>query len=81
VSVILTLKNDTVGGINKILLDSLQAKNMEYRLVNAVLEVYDTINYPDEFLNSLNPPGFPRHLLTLKISTPIMLLINLNPPK
>jgi len=77
----LTSKNDTAGEINKILLGSFQAKKMEYRSVNSVLEIDDAVNYPVEFLNSLNPPGFPPHLLTLKIGTPIMLLRNLSPPK
>jgi hypothetical protein len=78
---ILTSKNDTAGEINKILLGSFQAKKMEYRSMNSVLEINDAVNYPVEFLNSLNPPGFSPHLLTLKIGTPIMLLRNLSPPK
>lgn len=78
---ILTSKNDTAGEINKILLSSFQAETMEYKSVNTVLEVDDAVHYPAEFLNSLNPPGFPPHILTLKIGTPIMLLRNLNPPK
>jgi hypothetical protein len=54
---ILTLKNDTAGQINKILLDSFQAKKkkknkkMEYKSVNSVLEIGDAVNYPVEFLN------------------------------
>jgi len=51
---------------------------MEYISVNSVLQVDD---YPVEFLNFLNPPGFPSHLLTLKVGTPIILLRNLCPPK
>ncbi|KAL4143309.1 hypothetical protein QTP88_005655 [Uroleucon formosanum] len=78
---ILTSKNETAKEINKILLGSFQAKKMEYRSVNSVLEIDDAVNYPVEFLNSLNPPGFPPHLLTLKIGSPIMLLRNLSLPK
>ncbi|KAL4142948.1 hypothetical protein QTP88_005336 [Uroleucon formosanum] len=78
---ILTSKNDTAEEINKILLGSFQAKKMEYRSVNSVLEIDDAVNCPVEFLNSLNPPGFPPHLLTLKIGTSIMLLRNFSPPK
>lgn len=42
---------------------------MEYRYVNSVIELDDAVNYSVEFLNSLNPPGFPPHLLTLKMES------------
>lgn len=52
---------------------------MKYRSINSVLEVDNAVYYPDEFLNSLNPPGFPPHLLT--ICAPIMYIRKLSPPK
>jgi hypothetical protein len=42
--------------------------------VNLVLEVDDAVNYLVEFFNSLKPPRFSPHLLTLKIGTPIIFL-------
>ncbi|XP_024888397.1 uncharacterized protein LOC112465196 [Temnothorax curvispinosus] len=78
---ILTPKNDKAGVINDTLLKSLDEIEMEYRSVDSVVQTDDAVNYPVEFLNSLNPPGLPTHKLRLKVGAPVMLLRNLNPPK
>ncbi|CAG9772346.1 unnamed protein product [Ceutorhynchus assimilis] len=54
---------------------------LDFKSVDSVLQDDNAVHHPSEFLNTLNPPGFPAHQLILKIGTPIMLLRNLNPPK
>lgn len=53
---------------------------MEGSSINIELRINDAVKFPIEFLNSLNPPGFP-HVLILKVGTPVMLLSNLRPTK
>jgi ATP-dependent DNA helicase PIF1 len=79
--VILTPKNDTAASINDSLLDQLPTEMAKYSSVDSVVELDDVVNYPVEFLHTLNPPGIPPHNLCLKIGAPIMLLRNLIPPK
>lgn len=78
---ILTPKNDKAAVINDTLLNSFGGAEMEYRSVDSVVQTDDVVHYPVEFLNTLNPPGFPAHKLLLKVGAPVMLLRNLNPPK
>ncbi|XP_063924681.1 ATP-dependent DNA helicase PIF6-like [Zophobas morio] len=78
---ILTPKNDRAAGINDLLLKSFEGEEIQYKSMDSVVQTDDAINYPVEFLNTLNPAGLPPHNLTLKIGAPVMLLRNLNPPK
>ncbi|GFW34954.1 ATP-dependent DNA helicase [Trichonephila clavipes] len=78
---ILTPTNDSANNINNFLLNKLTSKHAKYESVDSVMEAEDAVHYPVEFLNTLNPPGIPPHVLNLKIGAPIMLLRNLNPPK
>ena len=54
---------------------------LNLKLDTVVEEDHDqTVNYPVEFLHSLETSGIPPHKLILKICSPIILL-NLNTPK
>ena len=63
------------------LLQKIPGETIKYLSIDTVVEENQAVNYPTEFLNSLNPPGMPAHSLELKESVPIMLLRNLDPPK
>ena len=39
----------------------------------------DAFRFNSEYLNTLQPNGFPQHILTLKSGVPLMLLRNINP--
>ena len=71
---ILAAKTKDVHEINNIIPTKIQDQAVIYKSVNTVLESNEAVNYPSEFLNSLDLPGFPPHMLQLKIGVPIILL-------
>lgn len=77
---ILAPKNCAVDDINEELLKRLPGQPTVHASIDTVCESDEAVNYPTEFLNSLQLPGLPPHLLKLKLGAPIMLLRNLKPP-
>lgn len=77
---IISPRNVTAGEINDIILLKFDGHSREYLSIDTVTSTDDAIHYPQEFLNSLSPSGFPPHKLKLKIGAPITLLRNLQPP-
>lgn len=49
-----------------------------YKSVDTVLNQGEAVHYPTEFLNSLDLPGLPPHIINLKIGVPIILLTTIN---
>ncbi|UYV74337.1 hypothetical protein LAZ67_11003112 [Cordylochernes scorpioides] len=78
---LLAPRNDAVDKINEYILGKFIAPSRTYLSIDTVVDPNDSVHYPIEFLNSINPPGMPMHSLTLKVGAPIILLRNLNPPK
>lgn len=78
---ILAPKNKDVNKINHQILLSLPGEIMKYKSFDITTDENETVNYPIEFLNSLEPSGMPPHLLSLKIGAPLMIIRNLDPPR
>lgn len=79
--VILAPRNDRVALINSLILSKFEAESSVYNSIDTMRDPTEAVNYPVEFLNSLEPPGVPPHTLKLKIGSPIILMRNLNSPK
>ena len=78
---ILCPKNESVDNINNMVSDLIPGVARIYNSFDSVVDDEQVTQYPIEFLNSLQPTGFPPHSMSLKIGMPVMLLRNLNPPK
>ncbi|KAL7291674.1 hypothetical protein TKK_0014709 [Trichogramma kaykai] len=78
---ILAAKNNDVNTINYNILQEIPGVSTSYKSIDTVMNQDEIVNYPTEFLNSLDLPGMPPHDLTLKVGVPIILLGNINPPQ
>ncbi|GFX77249.1 ATP-dependent DNA helicase [Trichonephila clavipes] len=78
---ILSAKNIDVNTINFIIQHGIPSETTTYKSIDTVENQDEVVNYPTEFLNSLDLPGIPPHVLILKIGVPIILLRNINPPR
>ncbi|XP_060846119.1 uncharacterized protein LOC132925767 [Rhopalosiphum padi] len=78
---ILAARNVDVNEINFHIQQILPGDLMSFKSIDTVIDENETVNFPTEFLNSLDLPGMPPHNLQLKIGSPIILLRNLNPPQ
>lgn len=72
--------NESTNEINGIIMEKVPGDFKQYKSIDNVCNIEDTVHYPQEFLNSLNPADLPPHVLQLKAGIPIMLLRNLSPP-
>ncbi|XP_025412821.1 uncharacterized protein LOC112685213 [Sipha flava] len=78
---ILAVRNVDVNEINFHIQQILPGDLMSFKSIDTVIDENETVNFPTEFLNSLDLPEMPPHNLQLKIGSPIILLCNLNPPQ
>ncbi|XP_017464463.1 PREDICTED: uncharacterized protein LOC108369403 [Rhagoletis zephyria] len=78
---ILAAKNVDVDDLNFKIQQSLTGELVSYKSIDTVCDANKAVNYPTEFLNPLDLPGMPPHLLLLKVGSPVILLRNLNPPR
>ncbi|XP_014673789.1 PREDICTED: uncharacterized protein LOC106814041 [Priapulus caudatus] len=76
---ILCPTNEGVDKVNNYLLKKFPGTNRVYKSSDTIEDHEERHQYPEEFLNSLNPSGLPPHLIKLKPCAPIILLRNIDP--
>ena len=76
---ILAPLNKTTWAINTTLVEQLPGECVQYRSLDSVPDESHAIEFPTEFLNSLEVSGLPPHLLSLKVGASIIILRSLDP--
>ncbi|CAI6370156.1 unnamed protein product [Macrosiphum euphorbiae] len=78
---ILAAKNIDVNELNLKIQEQITGESSIYKSVDSATNQYDVVNYPPEFLNSLDLPGLPPHNLKLKVGSVVIMLRNINQPR
>lgn len=78
---ILAGTNKEVTDLNWNIQSEIPGQFVSYKSVDTITDEDDVVNYPTEFLNSLELPGLPPHMLRLKIGVPVIMLRNISQPK
>ena len=78
---ILAPTNKVIDGINNFIVDEAPGRSYLYRSIDTSIIDEGAIQYPTEFLNSLESGSLPPHKLRLKIGTPIIIIRNIKQPE
>ncbi|GFS20509.1 hypothetical protein ElyMa_001572900 [Elysia marginata] len=78
---ILAPHNDSVSQINKLLAEKLPTQTHTYSAINLVVDEEQAVQFPVEFLISIEVSGLPPHVFDLKCGMPVMLLRSIKPPE
>ena len=59
----------------------LSGELISFKSIDTVIDENEAVNFPTEFLNSLDLPGLPSYNIQLKVGPAIFLLRNIHPPR
>lgn len=66
---------------NATIQNAIPGQQISYKLMNTIMKKDEVVNYPTEFLNYLELPGFQPRNLQLKVCSVIIMLRNINQPR
>ncbi|GFT45399.1 ATP-dependent DNA helicase [Trichonephila clavipes] len=75
---ILASRNDVVEKLNVTIQKRLPGQKYAYEFIDCILNDDEAVQYPIEFLNSIQTPDLQAHNLILKVGTPIILIRNID---
>ena len=76
---VLAPTNKEVDSINELMQGCLPGNGIKLSSADALENPADAFRFNMQYLNTLQPNGFPQHILDLKPGMPLMLLRNINP--